>query len=355
MAATSTAEPRASGNAAAMVAPARVEQPLPEEDVRNWDWLADVQSVLASTAFHLVALILLGFLAAAADRPAAPVQRVEVQLGPGDDPVRGVEGMKRGGADLDQDITEEVAAAVEKDLFEPKAMSDVSSVETETPIGDVTAPVDPFGDNSITSDLESALGGPGMGGTGLGDVGTGADAWSGEGSPWGKDNPGADFFGLGSRGGSFVYVVDMSGSMNEAGKWERATAELLRSIKHLDKDQKYFIVFFSDGAYPMDGKESVLATPRQIDKTTRWVKRIWPGGGTFPMEALLQAIALEPDAIYFLSDGRFDPAVIETMKERNPRRRGQVPIHTISFVNRETIGIMKKIAKDSGGKFRFVE
>ena len=43
--------------------------------------------------------------------------------------------------------------------------------------------------------------------------------------------------------------------------------------------------------------------------------RVWPGGGTYPLEALLHALSLEPDAIYFLSDGRFDPAVIEALRD----------------------------------------
>lgn len=338
----------------AAASPAAPAADAVNEGEGRWEWLEDCQSFLASTAVHLVALILLGLLAAAAPKQQL-VDRVEVQLGTGDDAVKGVEGLMKGVLGDEAKVTEDVASAVESDLFDPEAMSaDVPDV-SDTATSKVAAGGDPFGETSIASDLCSALGAPGLGGEGLGDVGAGKDPWSGEGSPWGKDGPGSEFFGIEGRGGSFVYVVDMSGSMNEAGKWERATDELLRSIKHLDHGQRYFIDFFSDNFYAMDADHPVLATPRQLDKTTRWVKRIWPGGGTFPLEALLHALSLEPDAIYFLSDGRFDPAVIQTLKERNPRRFGQVPIHAISFVNRDTVGLMKQIAKDSGGKFRFVE
>ena len=47
--------------------------------------------------------------------------------------------------------------------------------------------------------------------------------------------------------------------------------------------------------------------------------------------------------------------MIEALRVQNPPSNGQIPIHTIAFVNQETIGIMKQIAKQSGGKFRFVQ
>ena len=105
----------------------------------------------------------------------------------------------------------------------------------------------------------------------------------------------------------------------------------------------------------MDADKPITATRAARRPHAALGRRIWPGGGTYPLKALLQALSLEPDAIYFLSDGRFDPAVIEALRIQNPSSSGQIPIHTIAFVNQETIGIMQMIAKNSGGKFRFVE
>jgi len=47
--------------------------------------------------------------------------------------------------------------------------------------------------------------------------------------------------------------------------------------------------------------------------------------------------------------------VIEALRVANPSSTAQIPIHTIAFVNQETIGLMKQIATQSGGKFRFVQ
>jgi hypothetical protein len=165
---------------------------------------------------------------------------------------------------------------------------------------------------------------------------------------------GAEFFGVSGYGGKFVYVVDVSGSMGEGGKYIRVRKELLRSIEHLREDQRYFVILYSDASFPMDASEPILATPEHINATRRWVHRVWPDGGTFPLQSLLLALRLEPDAIYFLSDGKFDPAVIDAVRIQNPPSSGQIPIHTIAFVNKDTVGIMRAIADNSGGTFRFV-
>jgi hypothetical protein len=203
-------------------------------------------------------------------------------------------------------------------------------------------------DSSVVSPLDAMATG-GLQGQSVGDGGGSGLAGGGDGSG------GAEFFGIGGSGSTFVYVVDASGSMNEEGKWERARAELLRSIEHLTENQKYFIIFYNDGWYPMSGDGPVGSSAKQLDRTRRWVGRVWPGGGTFPLDSLLHALSMEPDAIYFLSDGRFDPAVIDALRVENPSSSAQVPIHTIGFVNKETVELMQQIAKQSGGKFRFVQ
>jgi len=227
----------------------------------------------------------------------------------------------------------ELVADAESAAEGPAQLFDLTSVATSD-----------FAELSAAADVSTTM--SGLEGRGLGAMG----------DVLGGGSPGeAEFFGIGGYGGSFVYVVDVSGSMSEAGKFERAREELLRSIGNLAYDQRYFVIFYNDGWYPMDADAPVPATADEVDKTRRWVGRIWPGGGTEPLPALLYALDLEPDAIYFLSDGRFDPATITALRRQNPRSSGQIPIHTIAFVNRETVGIMRSIARQSGGKFRFVK
>jgi hypothetical protein len=169
----------------------------------------------------------------------------------------------------------------------------------------------------------------------------------------------AEFFGIGGYGQTFVYVVDCSDSMNENGKFERARYELLKSIEQLDRDQRYFVIFYNHDAHPMNGERPVSATENQVADTTRWINGVHATGGTNPLPALMIALSLRPDAIYFLSDGQFDPGTIMHVRLRNrPSRRlhtKAIPIHTIAFYDRIAEGLMRTIARDSGGEYRFVK
>ncbi len=165
----------------------------------------------------------------------------------------------------------------------------------------------------------------------------------------------AEFFGIGGYGQTFVYVVDCSGSMNERGKFERAIYELLHSIEQLAGDQRYFVIFYSDAAYPMDADEPVLANEDEFARTRRWVSHVEPDGGTNPLPALLFALSLEPDAIYFLSDGKFDPVTLQELRSQNRPRSKRIPIHAVAFMERATEGLMRTIARNSGGEYRFVK
>jgi von Willebrand factor type A domain len=195
---------------------------------------------------------------------------------------------------------------------------------------------------------------------GEGKGGTGGPARGGKGTGEGSTaKASTDFFGISGYGQTFVYVVDCSGSMNQNGKFERARYELLHSIEQLNKDQRYFVIFYNHQTHPMEGDKPVFATAERIAKTTQWINYAEPDGGTNPLPALVIALSMQPDAIYFLSDGQFDPNTIRLLKVRNkPNARlktKMVPIHSVAFYDRFAAGLMQAIAKNSAGEFRFVQ
>jgi hypothetical protein len=288
-------------------------------------WLSELNSWLISAVCHLGAMVALG-LATVAATGGWP----------------GIELVANVAAGLDAPAGE-IDALETLSRFE-LAHDDLSAAAGPLRLFDVAALAsDDHAD--LLAVLETSLPASGREGRGVDDFG---EALGGE-------SLYAEFFGIGGYGGSFVYVVDVSGSMSERRKFVRARDELVRSIDELGDDQKYFVVFYNDGWYPMDADEPVPATQWQVDETRRWVRRVRPSGGTYPLAALRFALSLEPDAIYFLSDGKFDPATIEALRRENPPSAAQIPIHTIAFANRETIGIMQTIARNSGGEFRFVK
>jgi hypothetical protein len=283
-------------------------------------------ALLVSTVCHLLAMIVLGLsIGAGRDRAEplnllASVAEAPISLDQGESPAHDAVEINVGAAEPE-------TAAGELRLFDAPALAASELALLASPLE--------------LSAIESGQEGKSM-------------SLLHEGAAGGHFAQGASkFFGVSGYGNSFVYVVDCSGSMKESGKLERAKYELLQSIDQLSEDQKYFVIFYNHDAIPMDGKAPIDATEDNFARTRRWVDLVGANGGTNPLPALLAALSLRPDAIYFLSDGLFDGNTITQVRTIN-RRKGRIPIHSIAFVSRENLGLMRSIARDSGGEFRFV-
>ncbi|HTI50793.1 MAG TPA: VWA domain-containing protein [Planctomycetaceae bacterium] len=186
----------------------------------------------------------------------------------------------------------------------------------------------------------------GLGGTGQG-AGTG-----GGGGP----GLGAGFFGTQGKGQSFVYIVDMSGSM-AGDRFRRAIEELMRSINKLRPEQSFFVYFFNDRTYPLfdprPPRGLVPATPGNKTRALRWIRQRQPSSTTNPDLALQQALELKPDVIFLLTDGELDdPAEVRKMIRQ--KNKSKVTIHTIAFENEEGGATLEAIAGENNGTFRFI-
>jgi hypothetical protein len=291
-------------------------------------WLSDVNSMLVSAFCHLVALIALGLLTVVTTDQWGGI-KLFVNLEDGGPPAPILDGTSLKDA-VTLDVVEEAAAAV----------GQTTELEISAPMTTALAELNPFGGKS--SELSGASG-KALGGGKQGDGVAGQVA--------------TEFFGIGGYGQTFVYVVDASDSMNDRRKFERAKYELLQTIEQLKSDQRFFVVFYNEGAFPMDADEPQLATEDNIAKVTQWIQGVEPTGGTNPLPALLFALSLRPDAIYFLSDGQFDPAVPQILRTQNRQnlrlKKRQIPIHTIAFFDRIAEGMMRTIARNSGGEYRY--
>ena len=185
--------------------------------------------------------------------------------------------------------------------------------------------------------------------SGQGGVGAG-----GEGVKIGAEQ-GVGFFGTKGNAKSVVFVVDMSGSM-ENGRFIRAQQELVKSIHRLHVTQKFYVIFFNKQAvplfFPSPAPDLVVATPLMKRKATRWITERRTGRGTDPEDAFIMALSLKPEVIYFLTDGDFDASCRELVKEKN--KSGTV-IHTIALQNKDGIPLLEAIAKDNKGIFKFIK
>jgi von Willebrand factor type A domain len=334
---------------------AGTRSPALRRSVDGAESLRDLNSYLASAVCHLLALVLLGLLTAAAQRSDA--LKLQLQLGDGNDVFAGDEGAMAGDEDIGDAAVEALAMLEPQQLFDFQAVATVELETVDVPLESLADVDAPFNDKDVASQIDKKLASTiGRGGAGFSEAGDGPDAWSGRGSLSGLEK---GFFGIGDTGTTFIYVVDCSDSMNERGKFKRARYELIRSLEQLSQDQRYFVIFYSDIAYPMDAEEPVTATEEHVAQTSEWIDGVEPTGGTNPLPALVMALALWPDAIYFLSDGKFDAQVIQELRGRNRDNRRlaltAIPIHTIAFGDRLAEGLMKTISRNSGGRYRFVK
>ncbi|HWC91335.1 MAG TPA: VWA domain-containing protein, partial [Pirellulales bacterium] len=162
---------------------------------------------------------------------------------------------------------------------------------------------------------------------------------------------GSGFFGLPTAAGKVVFIVDISGSMH-GRRIRRAQTELRHTLESLKPSQKFFVVFFSDGATAMPAEGLLSATRDNIIQAWQWIRQAECGGGTNPLPAVLMALELKPDAIYLLTDGKFEPQVYFAATEAPPGAR--TPINTIGFATKKAERLLQAIANETGGSYRFV-
>ncbi|MBA4019470.1 MAG: hypothetical protein C0483_20080 [Pirellula sp.] len=164
---------------------------------------------------------------------------------------------------------------------------------------------------------------------------------------------GAQFFGVPARGRKFIFVVDTSGSMFGNGRYLRCRMELIESLRSLQRDQRFFIIYFNNKTHAMPGKQLVEAKPDAINRLIPWIEGVQPVGTTEPWPALSLALRMNPDAVYFLTDGAFDDDVIN--KVRTYSRSKKIPIHTIAIEGDEGEKQLEALARMTGGTYRFIK
>lgn len=197
-------------------------------------------------------------------------------------------------------------------------------------------------------------GGDGALGSGLGGAGSGTGLGVGEGS--GGGGGGTSFFGVEARGSRIVYICDISGSMNSAGKLATLKRELITSLDALGEGSQFLVIFFESQALPLGAQERwIEASPKSKTWAETQIRGLEARGGTNPDPAFVAALALRPrpDAIYFMTDGEFDEGVVGRVAAMQALGR-RVPVHCIAVENRAAEPLMRRIAADSGGSFTFV-
>ena len=115
-------------------------------------------------------------------------------------------------------------------------------------------------------------------------------------------------FGTKSSATDYVFVIDNSNSMTR-GRFETALNELAIAVNALTPKQRFYVIFYSDTAYPMmhprPVTQMVAANPRNKQQLFYWLQTVQLCLKTNGKEAIQAAFEMKPDVIYVLGDGAF--------------------------------------------------
>jgi len=159
------------------------------------------------------------------------------------------------------------------------------------------------------------------------------------------------FFGSRGKGTKFVYIVDRSGSMS-GDRFEAARDELKKSIRTLRTGMSFHVIFYDSNHEELPGTPLQPVTMESITKAIKWIDGQSPRGGTEPEDAMVRALELKPHTIWLLTDGQFSEGICDKITASNPERR--VSINTIAFHDPSGEPLLKRIAAENRGDYRFV-
>ena len=163
------------------------------------------------------------------------------------------------------------------------------------------------------------------------------------------------FFGRKVAAVNYVFVIDNSNSMT-GGRFETALNELLVAVNQLTAKQRFYVIFYSDMAYPlfhpMAANGLVPATPRNKEKLRYWLDTVQLCLKTNGKEAISAAFALNPDVIFVLGDGAFTD---RASKFFAAKPQTKIPLHTLGMeVKPKDAVAFRELAKTNGGTYKDV-
>ena len=170
------------------------------------------------------------------------------------------------------------------------------------------------------------------------------------------------FMNIVGNGQTFVYVIDISSSMG-GGRLDLAKSQLKSSLRLLKPNQRFQILFYNDQVKPVEfrtGPKQDLyeATVVKVQLAEFAIDAEEASSGTKHMPPLLAALALNPDVVYFLTDGAepsLSPAELKAIRRAN---RSDAQIHVVEFASgaRESRDPtwLQHLASQSGAKYVYI-
>lgn len=220
--------------------------------------------------------------------------------------------------EMPDDAVDEAAGLAESVTEEFAPVKSDLSGETAANLGQL---------NTLPTDVGTLMAGGGRG------AGRALGGGGGRGAAGDEARLGAtSFFGTPAKANCIVFLVDNSGSMKQ-GRMETTLFELARSVEAMTEKQRFYVVFYSDQAYPMLYPSSVMeplaATRENKERLYRWLQTVELCSGGALVKAMELAESLQPQVVYVLSDG--DISSVRTMEKLTQANGRKFAIHTLGM------------------------
>jgi hypothetical protein len=150
-------------------------------------------------------------------------------------------------------------------------------------------------------------------------------------------------------GTNVVFVLDRSLSMM-GEKSLTARRELVKTLHHLDTNTSFYILLFPYLAMPAPGP--LPATRENVDSMGGWLFSVGHRMGSDPVRSMTRALQFNPNTVWLLSDGKFSAGAAAAIRSANKTVNSK--IHTIAFYSQEGEPVMRQIASENNGTYRFV-
>ncbi|MFZ4635913.1 MAG: VWA domain-containing protein [Pirellulales bacterium] len=282
--------------------------------------LRPLMPALVSTAVNIVAILGMALIFVAAEaKPKRPVLTLGAPEETFIDEMTPVE--------FETSVEAPAASEQAADQFPELAMATADAVAIDdVSLDDAAFVGDPATVTPVSFDAVDAL--ADVGGVG----GKSEEAVRGGGSAGGGQPSGGSFFGRTGQGQTVCFICDNSNSYRDGG-FHAVLDEVARTVDSLRPEQSFFVVFFSDTAYPMFHPERVdalqPASPANKQRLRAWLATVeMCGGGQGIDEAVRLAERAGAEVVYFLSDGEHSASVVDRVVSAD---FGSAVVHTFGM------------------------
>lgn len=167
------------------------------------------------------------------------------------------------------------------------------------------------------------------------------------------------FENIADNGTRIVYLIDTSGSMHNNGRLDRAANQLKGSLRMLEPHQEFQVIFYGDRPARMrlrgGAKDLYQANVRNLQLASDEIDAVALGGSTNHLLALEDGLRLNPEVMYFLTDGKDASLTGGDLTRLLKRNRSGARIHVVEFASGEPdsrdVTWLHRLASETGGKY----